>query len=200
MDAVVEADQSVTAVALTDAEVAAIAQAASERWDATGLSAEQTTALSQVNYVIEDLQGDRLGSAEGNTIKIDIDAAGRGWFVDATPLDDSEYIFNGSTFGAVSGSAFAGVDLLTTILHEQGHILGLADLGDSQSNLMHEFLGLGERRLAADGQAVGATPGSLLGENFMTFGPVTETYEIGETAGATTFSEPGGPDLHAHRG
>ncbi|NJN52981.1 MAG: hypothetical protein HC809_15685 [Gammaproteobacteria bacterium] len=59
---------------------------------------------------------------------IDVDAAGNGWFVDATPLDDSEYgVFGyGGSADALAGTDAASlIDLLTTILHEQGHLLGL---------------------------------------------------------------------------
>jgi hypothetical protein len=69
----------------------------------------------------------------------DLDAAGNGWFIDATPADDSE---------CTDGSAPAGMDLLTVVMHECGHVLGFTDLssGADTANLMYETLSAGVRR------------------------------------------------------
>ena len=52
------------------------------------------------------------------------------------------------------------IDLLTTILHEMGHALGLDDTyaGPDRDSLMYGFLTKGERRLPAKNQAAGAVP------------------------------------------
>ena len=184
------ATQGVTAIALTDAEVAAVAQAASARWANSGLTDAQSQALASVNYIVQDLGGAQLGATEGNTIFLDINAAGFGWFVDSTPLEDSE--FSGGTLRALGGSAASQVDLLTTILHEQGHILGLEEI-DASGHLMSQFLSYGERRLPEAGLANGVEIGSLEGTHHLTFGPTVEDF-AGEALNQTTFSTPpGGP-------
>ena len=57
------------------------------------------------------LGGGRLGAAEGKVITIDPDAAGRGWYVDPSPMDDIEF-----GRGCGGGSPFRGVDLLTVLI------------------------------------------------------------------------------------
>ena len=44
-----------------------------------------------IDVRIADLGGTTLGLASGNTIWLDDNAAGWGWFVDPTPGDDSEF-------------------------------------------------------------------------------------------------------------
>jgi hypothetical protein len=77
------------------------------------------------------------------------DAAGRGWFVDATPGQDEEFAPGGpgSPLVALPGSAAAGKeDLLTAVLHEMGHLAGSPDGG---SGLMAGSLTAGTRDLGA---------------------------------------------------
>ena len=57
--------------------------------------------------------------------------------------------------------AYRKMDLLSALLHEQGHALGLEGIIDSANDVMGEALGVGVRRLPALGQAEGAVPGSL---------------------------------------
>ena len=71
---------------------------------------------------ITDLGGDLLGLTIGNVIYIDSNAAGLGWYVDTTPGDDDGYDSAGR---ALEGSAAEnGIDLLSVIVHEVGHVLG----------------------------------------------------------------------------
>jgi hypothetical protein len=109
---------------------------------------EVTASVGDVTFEIVDLPGDLLGRADGQTVQIDIDAAGHGWFVDATPADDAE--FTGAASGyqltALSGGPAAGqVDLLTTVMHELAHVLGCED--DDGHALMQSTLPLGTRWL-----------------------------------------------------
>jgi hypothetical protein len=60
-----------------------------------------------------------LGMASGHTIWLDANAAGWGWFVDATPQDDSEFTTPGNP------GEQGNMDLLTVLTHEMGHLLGL---------------------------------------------------------------------------
>ncbi|MBL9152244.1 MAG: LEPR-XLL domain-containing protein, partial [Verrucomicrobiales bacterium] len=151
---------------LNAATLEAIAAAARQRWIESGLSAEQVAALDAVRYEIADLGGNHLGKANGYTITIDDDAAGSGaWFVDATPLVDEEFAASGMALAG--GGAVGAYDLLSTLLHEQGHVLGLGDLSGSRVDVMGGTLTTGLRRLPGDFQALGATPGSIMGDAYL---------------------------------
>jgi hypothetical protein len=120
-------------------------------WESAGLDAARVATLHTVTFEIADLPGHYLAWATPDRIVLDIDAAGYGWYIDPTPLDDEEY-------GAISaGNANSGsrpstldprlsMDLLTAVLHEMGHILGLADL-DDEDDLMSGILQPGTRQL-----------------------------------------------------
>ncbi len=161
---------------LSAAELDFIVQSAIGRWSATGLTAEQLAALNAVTFEVTPMNGWYLGSAAGNLVQIDSDAGGFGWFVDATPLDDSEFP------NAVSATRLytdptlepAGhIDLLTTVMHELGHVLGVDDHYDpaNRDSLMYGYATVGERRLPVAGQADGATPGSIDHEEYL-IGPL----------------------------
>jgi hypothetical protein len=69
---------------------------------------------------------DNLGRPNTATITIDDDANGVGWFIDSTPEDNSEFTGMDNYLQANPNSAAYGkYDLLTTILHEMGHTLGI---------------------------------------------------------------------------
>jgi len=63
-----------------------------------------------------------LGIASGASIILDRDAAGYGWFIDATPLDESEFTrrADGGYRVTERSSAPYRIDLLTAIAHEMG--------------------------------------------------------------------------------
>ena len=90
-------------------------------------------------------------------LEIDDDAAGLAWFMDDTPSDDSEFtlIVSNSQLRADADSPAKGrVDLLTVLMHELGHVLGLPDVPESELpyRIMATPLAPGVRRLptAAD--------------------------------------------------
>ncbi|MEZ6088492.1 MAG: FG-GAP-like repeat-containing protein [Pirellulaceae bacterium] len=122
----------------TEEDVAMLYAASLNIWRQAGLSEAGLQKLREVDVVIDDLEGDTLGLGEIDTIMIDVDAAGFGWFIDATPEESSE--FNAFYFS----DAAVTMDLLSLILHEQGHILGLPE---SSSELMMERLAVGTRRM-----------------------------------------------------
>jgi hypothetical protein len=135
------ADHSAAAgLALSQAGLEAIVDAAIERWADAGAGASQIAAMRGVPPVVADLAGLDLGLHASGTVLIDRDGAGFGWFVDASPLDDGEF---------TGGNTSVGMDLLTVVMHELGHAAGLDDsysaAGDAA--LMHGYLGEGERRL-----------------------------------------------------
>ena len=105
------------------------------------------TAMAGVNVKVANLSAGTLGETSGKTIWIDNDAAGYGWFVDSTPLDDAEFTrLASNTLDARSGSAAdQRADLLTAVMHEMGHVLGFEHVADG---LMSATLPLGVRRIA----------------------------------------------------
>jgi hypothetical protein len=137
------------AAILTEAELASVVDQAVARWAATDLTQSQQNALNQVTFEIMDESDDRLGVTTLSVVSLDVDAAGWGWFVDASPADDQEFATyaGGSEFSAASGSpAFGKMDLLTAVMHELGHVLGYIDISDPQM-LMTDTLTTGSRRL-----------------------------------------------------
>lgn len=153
---------------LTQAALDTIVAAAIERWVAAGVTEEQLAALQAVRFDVADMAGIYLGSTSANHITIDSDGAGFRWFIDATPGDDVEFGGSGTALRGLNGAAASRIDLLTVVLHELGHAIGLEDtyLSSDSSNLLYGYLNPGERRLPAPGQAEGAVPGSVAGEAF----------------------------------
>jgi hypothetical protein len=92
----------------------------------------------QISVCFQHLGGGELGESRidavgpdglptAGTILISPNAAGVGWFVDPTPLDNSEFgtWFGPDAFQAFGDSPAAGkYDLLTVLLHEEAHLLG----------------------------------------------------------------------------
>jgi hypothetical protein len=113
------------------------------RWQAVGAD---ITSLADVSVQIADLGGTTLGLSSGNTIWLDANAAGWGWFVDATPNDDSEFTTRGDQ------GEQGKIDLLTVLMHEMGHLLGL---GHSATGIMDDSLTTGTRLTPTSGDLFG---------------------------------------------
>jgi ELWxxDGT repeat protein len=135
------------AATIDTATVGSLLDAALTRWSDAGLSAPVIERLRTVNLVVADLSGAALGKVVGNTLYIDANAAGHGWFVDLTPDDDLEFVADATTgqLLAVDAAAVDGIDLLTVLSHELGHLAGLDDLSTADS-LMGGLLSTGQRR------------------------------------------------------
>ena len=104
--------------------------------------------MDEVTFEIVDLAGLTLGETTGNTILIDSTAAGYGWFVDTTTSDDSEFTAGssgGELLASESSDAFGHMDLLTVVMHEMGHVLGLEDFDPKAQELMDATLETGVR-------------------------------------------------------
>ncbi len=143
---------------LTQPELDVIVSAALERWGATGLNDNQLAMLRRLKFQVTDLPDLRLGEANGKHISVDNNAGGNGWFIGA---DDTAFIGDDTRRYTTPSSVPAGrIDLLTAIMHEMGHALGLDDsyLEQDRDSLMYGYLTKGERRLPAKDQARGAMP------------------------------------------
>jgi hypothetical protein len=138
------------ATSVTAAQLQPIIAEAKALWVATGLDRSQQASLANVDFEIANLGGNLLGLTSLQTIWIDDDAAGQGWFIDSTPADNREFQPAGGIWVAVPGSSADGhVDLLTVVAHELGHVLGLPDLDEEAdpANLMAETIAPGVRRI-----------------------------------------------------
>jgi hypothetical protein len=156
MAAETQSPASPGAAALTQADLQPIVTAAIARWIDAGLSATAADKLSHVQIAIGNLPGAYLSKTAGNTIVIDTDAAGNGWFVDDTPAADDEFTPVAGHQNAVDSRAVDRIDLLTVVEHELGHVLGLDDLDALADNLMSGTLGAGARRVVSYQNAVDA--------------------------------------------
>jgi hypothetical protein len=126
-----------------------IAAAAFSYYAALGVSESALQVLRQTKIHIADLGGGYLAQSGVRDIWLDDDAAGAGWFVDATPWESSEHELKsayGSAGQAKPGSlANSHIDVLTTVLHELSHILGL-NHSDDPADLLFESLEAGTRK------------------------------------------------------
>ncbi|TFI58329.1 hypothetical protein E2493_10095 [Sphingomonas parva] len=148
---------------LSRGELDLIVAAAIDRWEAAGATPAQLAAMRATNVSVANLGGLLLGESGAGAITLDDNAAGWRWFIDATPGDDAEYRGSGSQRFATSVYDAAGtrVDLLTVVMHELGHQIGLYDSyapGDRDA-LMFGTVRAGERRLPGS-EDVGAAGGA----------------------------------------
>ena len=137
-----------SAIAITDADINSIVTEAAYRLEKT-FGSRAATALAGVSVEVTDLPGNLLGAAADGKILIDDDAAGYGWFVDLTPSEDEEFAWlTSDVLSARSDTAAEDrADLLTTVMHEMGHVLGFEH---ADEGLMAETLPLGVRRLPSE--------------------------------------------------
>lgn len=133
-------------------DVRSLLDDAIDYWQSAGF---KTDGLAHVELFVGNLRNNVLGIQSGNTIVIDSDAAGFGWYVDADPA---------------STEFFAGMDLYSTVVHELGHILGLSDTYDvkQSDNVMYGYLEAGQR-----------TTGDLVDAAFVSLQKELDTMKFG---------------------
>jgi hypothetical protein len=132
-----------SSTALDTNSLTAVVWQAIAAWESAGLDAARLAVLQSLSFEIADLPDRYLGWATSDRIVLDIDAAGYGWYA----ADDE-----GSVGAELEISDLkTQMDLLTVVLHEMGHVLGLPDLHDEDA-LMAGILQPGTWRLptAAD--------------------------------------------------
>ncbi len=91
--------------ALSQNDLQPVVEQAIAYWTSTGIESEKLSQLSDVAVTVADIPGPFLGFATENAIRIDSDAAGYGWHIAGSSLS-------------------GGIDLLTAVKHEFGHVLG----------------------------------------------------------------------------
>jgi hypothetical protein len=109
-----------------------------DRIISTGAESLQSPTPFNLKIEVTDLPTGQLAEAtltgyntnglpNSGTLTLDTDGNGLGWFIDTTPDDNTEFDQNLSTtaFRATTGAASGKYDLLTTILHELGHLNGI---------------------------------------------------------------------------
>lgn len=132
---------------LTDAQAQAFTAAALARLQAAGLPTERVPALRTIAVQVADLPGDLSGQSLPGAIVLDATAAGSGWFLDLTPLDDAEFQPLGNVLTLTATTVERShMDLLSVLLHELGHQLG-EDHADAADDWMGATLPAGIRRL-----------------------------------------------------
>jgi len=193
-----EAPRRAFSAPLKAADLSGIKAEAIARWSAAGISVRELALLQSAALTITDLPAGHLGEADmlANTIRLDPTAAGWGWFVDATPGNDSEFGQPATVteFHAVAGSlAVERMDLLTTVMHEMGHLLGRSDLHDlgQAHTLMADSLLLGTRRLPAAASSI-IHPTRIGVGHFGLARPVTSPLFSGENISITIGTLPAG--------
>ncbi len=137
---------------LTQAELMFMVQAAIERWRTSRVSAEDMARLAAATFEIADLPEGQIASVSGSGITIDATAAGYGWYVDQSPMEDSEFDVSVPARELQTteyGPAFGRMDLLTVVMRQLGELNSKGKKGVSKElqPLMQNTLSPAVRRL-----------------------------------------------------
>jgi len=128
--------------------------------------------LNQATITLADLPDGYLALTLGTTITLDTDAAGYGWFIDSTPFVNEEFTTREAylvkreasdtndeirdtsdtpwqLFATEGNAADGKMDLMTVLMHELGHVMGLGHVSSAVdgSRLMAGSIDPGIRRL-----------------------------------------------------
>ena len=156
---------------LSQAELDYFVDAAVARWSATGLTAEQLDALEHMTFTVGNLSGLNLGAFAPTQVMLDADAAGRGWYLDGTPLDDASSAPSSpprgcdQPTGAPAGHSTCSPPSCTRWATRSASETPIV-AGD-RDELMYGWLYSGERRLPGAGDADGAVAGAITSEEFL---------------------------------
>ena len=191
----IDGEQIDNVALLTNDQLLPIIAEAKQLWiDALGTGDGRLAVLDTVEVSTGNLPEGRIGATVGNEIVIDSSAAGRGWFVDSSPGDNSEFVPSGiaGEMAAVAGSAaFGRMDLLSTVMHEMGNAMGFKE--DKGHDVMSDTLTPGTRYLltpAANGNA-DAMLTQVAAESFARFALLEEHWMPDFGVGSAGNHEPG---------
>lgn len=140
-----------------------------------------------------DLPGAAVGQTIGSSITLDTNAAGNNWFIDTTPNLNEEWLptSNPNEWVAKAGSAAEGkMDILSVLLHEYGHALGIDHSADN-GDYMAPTLTAGVRRLPSAAEL--ALMQQLVGQAKATLVESTPTLALPLQGGGN--SAPGFPTI-----
>jgi Ca2+-binding RTX toxin-like protein len=118
-------------MSISDAMLSAAVEQAKVFWTGyLGAGDSRLAALGSVTVQVGNLPGDRLGLTLGANVYIDVDAAGRGW---------------------------QAMDLLSVVMHELGHVLGLDHDDADAFPVMNETLDTGSQHRLGPAGKTGAS-------------------------------------------
>jgi uncharacterized delta-60 repeat protein len=131
---------------VSDQDLNDTVSAALERLSAAGADPALLGQLAAAKVTFGQLAPGQLGyvNAATNQITLDATAAGYGWFVDSTPLQDEE--FQNGRVAAKNSPAAGSMDLLSAVMLELAQLAGLDRMVASLRTLK---LNVGERNVAA---------------------------------------------------
>jgi parallel beta-helix repeat protein len=133
---------------LTQNAATALEAQALARLQQDGVSAAVVARLAAVDVEVGGLVGGQVATADPQSgrVLLDASAAGHGWFVDPTPLQDEEFLAGAAAqpeTAVPGGPADGRVDLLTALLQEMGVAAGL------DGAVLRSALAPGTRNVAA---------------------------------------------------
>jgi predicted outer membrane repeat protein len=140
---------------LTNAQLQTEVAGALSRLTDAGVDAAVIKALQAAKFQVSPLPNGTLTVTQvsNGTVLVNPNAAGYGWFIDPTPLQDEEFSrnTNGAQVAVTSGPAAGRMDLLTAVLHDLGTLAGISDVNPQRfpDDVMANILPTGIRRTDA---------------------------------------------------
>jgi hypothetical protein len=140
---------------LTDAQLQTVVAGALSRLADAGVDPALLKTLQAAQFQVSPLPNGTLTVAQvsNGAVLVNPNAAGYGWFIDATPLQDEEFsrAANGAQVAVANGPAAGRMDLLTAVLHEMGSLAGSSDVNPLRfpDDVMANLLPTGLRRTDA---------------------------------------------------
>jgi hypothetical protein len=136
-------------VTITAAQAQQLVASAVARWSQADLAPALAALLQTLPVSVLDLPDNLVAAITSKALLLDANAAGWGWFLDASPWEDAEF---------VRGARPRGLDVLTALLHEQGHKVGRADLPSGEDGRALPTLPARERHVPAGVLFTGQNP------------------------------------------